>query len=124
VRRVSNEFVWAGIASIVCGALIASLLAGTGTPWILVAAVLTLGLLVTTMRRRRGQRVLRAYFEPVRKGKRGQRISHAQEDAPAPRETQASTTDPGSQPTAVRRAGVRSRSLGTRGSADKSDRRP
>ena len=125
MRRVRNEVVWASIASIVCGALIASLLGGIATPWILVVGLLALGLVVTKTRRRRDRRVLRAYYEPARNGAPEQTDSRAEEDAPPPppRGTRERTVL-GTDPAAARRAGVRSRSLSTKRSPGDSDRLP
>ena len=127
MRSVSDEVIWAGIASIVCGLLIASLLGGTWTPWILAVAVLVLvlGLVVMTTRRRRRQRVLRAYYEPVHRDDPERNASRAaQQESPIPARTPKSRTILGSDPAAVRRAGVRSRSLSTKPSAGESDRLP
>ena len=52
MRRVTNEIVWAGVAAIVCGIAIASLLGGTGTPWWLVLVMIGAGLVVTIARSR------------------------------------------------------------------------
>lgn len=117
MRRVSNEIIWAGVASIVCGVLIASLLGGTGTPWILVVVVVALGLLVTTIRRRRDERALRAHYEPARQDEPDS------SGAPAPttpRDRRPSRATTGSTATlppsagSVRRAGARSQSLGAK----------
>ena len=50
MRRVTNEIVWAGVAAIVCGIVIASLLGGTETPWWLVLTMIGAGLAVTIVR--------------------------------------------------------------------------
>jgi hypothetical protein len=52
MRRMTNEIVWAGVAAIVCGIAIASLLGGTKTPWWLVLVTIGAGLVVTIVRSR------------------------------------------------------------------------
>ncbi len=111
--RVPNEVIWAGVASIACGAVLASLLGGTRTPWLLVAIVVALGFAITTVRRRRE----RARYERYRREQEAELEPRAitqprtpRRAVPEPRVTGGALLP---SPTAVRRAGARSESLGT-----------
>lgn len=111
--RVPNEVVWAGVASIACGAVLASVLGGTRAPWLLVAIVVALGFAITTVRRRRE----RARHERYR---REQEPDLELRAATQPRNPRNVVPDSGATrslapgPAVVRRAGARSESLGAK----------
>jgi hypothetical protein len=127
VVRVSNETIWAGVAAVVFGVLIASLLGGTGTPWIPILVVVALGFVVTTARMRREASRLRERYL----------ADHGK--APAPHTTETATTSeprrveppttrarnaPASDATSLRRAGARAQSLGAKPQPPRREDRP
>jgi hypothetical protein len=115
VHRVSNEIVWAGVAAIVAGVLIASFVGGSGAPsWILVAVVVGLGFVVTSVRTRRDARALRQHYAAGQReilqptsARRTGTVRRVEPSAHA-------TNGPASESTSVRRAGARSESLGAK----------
>lgn len=116
MRRVGNEVIWAVIVSIVCGVVIASFLGGTNVPWILVAAVLGLGVVATVVRRRREERAWHARY-PNDDVEERQAPSTAprqrpDQEAPTPVSTPHGARVLPSHSTDVRRAGARAESLG------------
>ena len=112
MRRVSNEVLWAGIAAIVCGVIIASFLGGTKTPWWLVLATIAAGLVVTIVRSRRAARDRYGPYAAPPEAR-----VEAAEDAPrAKREVETAKRPPrlgAPDAASLRRAGARSESLGT-----------
>lgn len=114
MHRVSNEIIWTGVASVVCGVVIASLIGGAGTPWALLGIVVALGLVVTTVKSRRERRAVHAYYDRDWNGP-----SEARPPQPAAGRM-GQVDEPGRQPALLeterrgaRRAGARSQSLGS-----------
>jgi len=108
VRRVTNGMVWAAVAAIVCGIVIASLLAGSSPPWTFVLATLLAGLAFTTARWYREVRRARHYVASIGGNEPADTEAHWTRENPK--------TPPSSRPTAPqisspRRAGARSESL-------------
>ena len=112
MRRVSNEVLWAGIAAIVLGIVIASLLGGTETPWWLVLVTIAAGLAVTIVRARRAARDRYSPYATPPDAR-----AEAVEDAPRVQREVETTKRPSrlgaSDAASLRRAGARSESLGT-----------
>jgi hypothetical protein len=111
VRRLTNEMIWVLVVAIVCGIVIASLLAGSSPPWIFVLATLAAGLVVTAARAYRSALRARQYVASID----GSRPA----DTEAPRTPRVvepptrSTLPTAPHVSSPRRAGARSESLRT-----------
>lgn len=115
MHRVGNEFIWATVASIVCGIGLASLLSGSELPLLLIVLVVAAGAGLALYRRRRSMLDPEAPRPPWSQWESQLRGRHSLK----PRNTERTSTR--SQPRSVepvpdeprsRRAGVRSSSLG------------
>jgi len=124
MHRVSNEFVWATVVSIVCGIGLASLLSGSGLPLLLIVVVVAIGAGVAAYRRRGyATRSLNIRRLRAPRAERTPRTNRTTEPEPAIPRSQPRQPSPLIGESLSRRAGVRSRSLGKEPPSDRS-RRP
>lgn len=109
MSRIGNEIVWAVVASVVCGALLASLLGGTPLPLIVILVAVAAGLAVTTLGRRRERRA----YQPATSRSRRRERRPVVEKPDVPR--RVVPTDPPARALvdpSARRTGARAQSLG------------
>ena len=109
----TNEVVWATVAAVVCGIVLASLLTGSGLPLLAIGVVVAAGATLAVLRRRR--------FSPYEESSRrriGRFERRSRETRPEQSRSPAATRSQPRRPEPIlgepwsRRAGIRSKSLG------------